>query len=182
MTTPQDADVPATPVLMSDASTSHLPIPTGFVELPSVGPAGFNTLCGPIWIKAESDSLVGGFRVEQRHCNPSGNCHGGMIATFCDLHLAMAAIFQARLAVFLIPTINLSVDYLAPTLIGAWVEARAEIAKITRGMVFVNEIVMADGEPVARANAIYKIPSADITREGITPRDTGAFLREWLQR
>ena len=152
--------------------------PPGFVELPILGPAGFNTICGPLWVRAEGVKLIAGFRVEAWHCNPAGNCHGGMLATFCDVHMGLAAQFEHPLGAMILPTVSLSLDYLAPTPKGAWVEASAEIVKVTRSMVFASEVVMADGEPVARAHGIFKIP----TRGGGDPSeaDLGAMLRKLL--
>ncbi len=152
-------------------------VPAGFVRFPVAG--GFDETCGPLWIKAEGDRLVGGFRVEDRHCNPLGICHGGRLATFCDVHMAIAAQFANDFATLILPTISLSLDYLGPTANGSWVEARPEIAKVTRGMVFVSELVMADGEPVVRAHGIFKRPSADMTA-GASARSTGAMLRGLL--
>jgi uncharacterized protein (TIGR00369 family) len=154
-------------------------VPPGFVKLPLPAEDRFDRACGPFWAKAEGDRMVGGFRVLARHCNPAGICHGGMLATFCDMHLGLAAQFQCALGTFVLPTISLSLDYLAPTPMGAWVEARAEINKVTRGMVFAAETVMADGEPVARAHGIFKIPSpnGDFAVPAI---DTGARLRAFL--
>jgi uncharacterized protein (TIGR00369 family) len=154
-------------------------IPPGFVQLPMLEDGGFGSSCGPFWVKAEGEFLIGGFRVEARHCNPAGICHGGMLATFCDLHLGVAAEFQHPLGTFILPTISLSLDYLAPTPKGAWVEARAEISKVTRGMVFVGETVTADGEPVVRAHGIFKIPAP---QTGTPAIDTGARLRAYLKR
>ncbi len=153
--------------------------PAGFVRLPAVG--GFDATCGPLWIKTDGERLVGGFRVEDRHCNPIGICHGGRLATFCDVHMAIAAQFEHDLPTLILPTISLSLDYLGPTANGAWVEARAEIAKITRGMVFVSELVTADGEPVVRAHGIFRKPSADAAEVAATQR-TGARLRSLLGR
>ena len=136
--------------------------PAGFVPFPAFEPPGFNAHCGPIWIKPEGGKLVGGFRVEQRHCNPSGMCHGGMIATFCDMHMGVAAQYERQLNTDMLATITLSVDYLAPSPKGAWIEARAEIMKVTRGTVFTNETILADGKPTAHARGIYKLrPLAD---------------------
>jgi uncharacterized protein (TIGR00369 family) len=157
----------------------HGDIPPGFVKLPLLEDSGFGSSCGPFWVKAQGERLVGGFRVEARHCNPAGICHGGMLATFCDLHLGVAAQFEYPLGTFILPTISLSLDYLAPTPKGAWVEARAEVSKVTRGMVFVSETVTADGDPVVRAHAIYKIPSQTSETPAI---DTGAKLRTLLER
>jgi uncharacterized protein (TIGR00369 family) len=161
----------------------HNDAPPGFVKLPLLENSGFGSSCGPFWIKAEgtkeAQRLVGGFRVEARHCNPARICHGGMLATFCDLHLGVAAEFQYPLGTFILPTISLSLDYLAPTPKGAWVEARAEISKVTRSMVFASETVTADGEPVVRAHGIFKIPSQS---NGAPTIDTGARLRAFLAR
>ncbi len=154
-------------------------VPPGFVRFPAAG--GFDETCGPLWIKAEGDRLVGGFRVEDRHCNPLGICHGGRLATFCDLHMAIAAQFANDFPSLILPTINLSLDYLGPTANGSWVEARPEIAKVTRGMVFVSELVMADGQPVVRAHGIFKRPSPDAAASAAT-RSTGAMLRNLLNR
>ncbi len=131
--------------------------PPGFIELAMGGEAGFNELCGPLWVRAEGNRLIGGFRVERRHCNPMGNCHGGMLATFADVHMVVASQFAHELPSLGLPTISLALDYLAPTLLGAWVEAVPEIVKVTRGMVFANEILTVDGQPVARASGIFKI-------------------------
>ncbi len=153
--------------------------PPGFKRFPASG--GFDEICGPLWIKAEGARLVGGFRVEARHCNPLGICHGGRLASFCDTHMAIAAQFEHDFATLILPTISLSVDYLAPAANGSWIEARAEIAKVTRGMVFVSELVMSDGEPVVRAHGIFKKPSPDALGSAPT-RGTGAALRELLGR
>ena len=154
-------------------------VPDGFVQFP--GRDGFGMLCGPFWMKAEGEILVGGFRVEERHCNPAGICHGGMLATFCDLLLAVGAQFRGHLPTLILPTINLSLDYLAPTPKGAWVEVRPEVSKVTRGMVFASGTATVDGDPVVRAHGIFKIPSADSPLGGAARRNTGARLRALLQ-
>ena len=163
---------------MSEPETDD-PAP-GFVELPALGPAGFTALCGPLWVRAEDGKLVGGFRVRGRHCNPVGNCHGGMLATFCDVHMGLAAQFEQSLGTLILPTISLSLDYLAPTPKGSWVEARVQVVKVTRGMVFADEIMMADGQPVARAHAIFKIPSRGSAPADTPILDTGTMLRKFL--
>ncbi len=152
--------------------------PPGFVLLPPLGQGGFQAQCGAFWIKAEDRKLVAGFRVEAMHCNPAGVCHGGMMATFCDMHMALAAHFEGRFDTMLLPTITLSIDYLAPTRLGAWVEARAVLLKTTRRAVFSSETVLAEGEPVVHARGIYNIPSSTAAAE----QDTGTMLRAYLAR
>ena len=76
-----------------------------------------------------------------------GICHGGMIATFCDMLLPISAHYlSAELERRFLPTINLQVDYLAASKLGAWVQGEAQLLRATRSMVFMQGVVSADGE------------------------------------
>ncbi|CAG1019841.1 partial acyl-coenzyme A thioesterase 13, partial [Burkholderiaceae bacterium] len=78
-----------------------------------------------------------GFRVEARHTNPLGICHGGMMASFCDMLLPMTAHRRvSEIAQRFLPTISLQIDYLAPSPLGAWVQGEAQVLRTTRTMVF----------------------------------------------
>ncbi len=131
----------------------------------------------PLFVRVDDGRLSTGFRVRDRHLNFGGICHGGLIATFCDVHLAFAILFETELQATMLPTINLSVDYLAAGRNGTWVQANGEILRQTRNFVFAQTIVRADGGAIARASAVYKIgaPGGD----GI---DTGAWLRDFIAR
>jgi acyl-coenzyme A thioesterase PaaI-like protein len=54
------------------------------------------------------------------------------------------------------PTVSLSIDYLATARLGAWVEAQVTLIKTTRTLIFTQALLSADGEIVARSNAIYR--------------------------
>ena len=95
--------------------------------------------------------------------------------------MALAAQYANEFATLILPTISLSVDYLAPVANGSWIEARPEIAKVTRGMVFVSELLTADGEPAVRAHGIFKRPPTEPTSP-TQERSTGAALRDLLTR
>jgi uncharacterized protein (TIGR00369 family) len=134
-------------------------VPEGFQALPIGGE--FMAINGPLYVRQEGDSARLGFRVEPRHTNPLGICHGGMMASFCDMLLPVAIHRQsAEVGFRFLATINLQIDYLAPAPAGAWVEGRAQVLRATRTMVFAQGLVHADGEPVARASGIFKIGSA----------------------
>ena len=99
-----------------------------------------------------------GFRVEPRHCNPMNICHGGMMATFCDMLLPMSAHLQAKeLAGRFLPTISLQVDYLAPSPLGSWVQGEGQVLRVTRSLVFMQGLVTADGQNVARVSGTFKL-------------------------
>src|SRR6185437_9708148 len=112
---------------------------------------------GPLYGKWADERLVLGFRVEMRHCNPGQVAHGGMLATFADMLLPIASRFQSKTEMGFLPTVNLTCDYLAPAPLGSWVEGRADPVKATRNLVFVQGLATADGEPVLRANGIFRI-------------------------
>ncbi|MBL6454251.1 PaaI family thioesterase [Belnapia sp. T6] len=129
--------------------------PPGYLRLPDHALPVFNSLVGPFWIRPEGESITFGFRVELRHCNPMELCHGGMLTAFADIVLTGGCNHVARLSKFL-TTISLSTDFIAPARIGAWVEARPEVLKVTRGMLFGQCLMTADGTPVLRASGTFR--------------------------
>jgi len=123
-----------TPSAMTDAPDAALNIPEGFK--PRRFGDGFIAVNGPLYVKKLVPGILLGFRVEARHCNPMGICHGGMIATFCDMLLPISAHYlSADLARRFLPTISLQVDYLAASKRGAWVQGEAQLLRATRSMV-----------------------------------------------
>jgi len=139
-------------------------IPAGFAPLKLA--MGFLEKTGPLYGKWADDHLLLGFRVEMRHCNPGQVAHGGMLATFADMLLPIAARFQSKTEMGFLPTINLTCDYLAPAPLGAWVEGKAEPVKTTKNLLFAQGSATADGQPVLRANGIFKITSIGSTKSG----------------
>jgi uncharacterized protein (TIGR00369 family) len=118
---------------------------------------GFLDSNGPLYARWDGAFVRLGFRVEERHCNPGMAAHGGMLATFADLQLPLAARFQSGRDMGFMPTVNLTCDYLAPAKLGAWIEGEAAPVKITRNLVFMQGVATADGEPCLRMNGIFKI-------------------------
>jgi uncharacterized protein (TIGR00369 family) len=131
-------------------------VPPGFVALDPIG--GFIAANGPLYLSRRGDTVRLGFRVEPRHVNPMGICHGGMMASFCDMLLPLTAHrLVPEIARRFLPTVSLQIDYLAPAPLGAWVEGEAQVLRKTLTMVFAQGLVSADGTPVARTSGIMKI-------------------------
>lgn len=130
-------------------------VPDGFVPLPFL--FGFVGVNGPLWLKRDGDKLHLGFRAEERHCNPMRIVHGGMLATFADMQLPFGARYQAGMPSTFLPTVNLSLDYIAPAKMGAWIEGETEVLRKTRSFVFAQCRITADGELAVRANGLFKI-------------------------
>lgn len=134
-------------------------LPQGFTELRLGGE--FVKANGPLFERFEGETYQLGFRVEKRHCNTMRICHGGMMATFCDMLLPITAFRRvASLGERFLPTVSLDIDYLAPSPLGAWVQGEAQVLRTTRTMVFAQGLVTADGEPVARVSGVFKIGAA----------------------
>ena len=119
---------------------------------------GFIGVNGPLYVRRTESAFQLGFRVEQRHCNQMGICHGGMMATFCDMLLPISAhVLSKEIGKRFLPTINLQIDYLAASPLGAWVQGEAQLLRATRSLVFMQGLVQVDGSPVARVSGIFKI-------------------------
>ena len=139
---------------MSDGDTRK--IPAGFT--PAALGGDFIRANGPLYLKHRDGKAWLGFHVEARHTNPAGILHGGMMASFCDMLLPICGHYQSpELARRFLPTISLQVDYLAPSRLGAWIEGEAQVLRTTTALAFIQGLVSADGDPVARASGVFKI-------------------------
>lgn len=131
-------------------------VPAGFRPLAMGGE--FMRVNGPLYLRHEGDVVQVGFRVEARHCNPMNICHGGMMASYCDMLLPISAHRKsAEVGQRFLPTINLQIDYLGPAPLGAWVQGEAQVLRVTRSMVFVQGLATADGAPAVRVSGIFKL-------------------------
>ncbi len=130
-------------------------IPAGFRPLQFN--TGFVEMVGPLYGKWADEKLVMGFRVEPRHCNPGQVAHGGMLATFADMFVPIAARLQSKADVGFAPTVNLTLDFIAPARLGAWVEGRAEFLRAGKSLFFAQGLATADGVLCLRASAIFKV-------------------------
>jgi uncharacterized protein (TIGR00369 family) len=136
-------------------------------KAPGAIPAGFR----PVIIGGEFMKTVGAlyghwdgervrlaFRVEERHVNNARACHGGMLATFADMQMAVATHYQwPEIAGHGFPTISLTTDYVAAVPLGAWVQGTADVIRATRSLVFIQGTAAADGETALRFSGVYKI-------------------------
>jgi uncharacterized protein (TIGR00369 family) len=159
-------DTTATPTTPATTPATTPPdIPAGFRPMPMGG--DFIGLNGPLWIRHERGAHIPtdggvlvqmGFRVEQRHCNPMANCHGGWLASFADMLLPMSIHRKAPdVGLRFLPTISLQIDYMAPAPLGAWVMGEAQVLRSTRSLVFAQGQVWADGTLALRCSGIFKI-------------------------
>jgi uncharacterized protein (TIGR00369 family) len=127
-------------------------VPPGFEFVEAV--SNYDRAFGPLYQNLAERKLA--FRVAENHLNPKGVCHGGALATFADMQIRVARNTLALEAHR--PTVNLSVDYIGPAKLGAWVEAEIFLVKATRALVFTRAVITADGEVIGNSRAIYHTP------------------------
>ena len=116
---------------------------------------GFFDLVGPLWTKKEGDSWVYGIVAADKHVNPAGIVHGGMLATLLD-HALSAIAWEANDRKPCI-TVALDVHFLAPARPGQFVAARGRIVRQASSLVFMQGNLTVDGDEIATACTILKI-------------------------
>jgi uncharacterized protein (TIGR00369 family) len=135
------------------------------IDDPQAPPEGFRAVRvggnfiahnGPLYARLIDGRLQLGFRVEPRHTNPLGICHGGMLATMADMLIPCAAMYRPGEERRFLPTISLQVDYMGSAPLGAWVQGEGEVLRTTRNMLFGQALVTADGQPALRVSGIFK--------------------------
>jgi len=138
--------------------------PPGFRALARLSP--FNALVGPLYArKRRGRELSIGLRIERKHTNSRGICHGGVLATLADLSLGYA--MHAKLggkASFV--TAHLAVDYAGAARVGDWIEAEVEIQRMGARLAFANCYLVVDGRRIVRASAIFARADSPASRDG----------------
>ena len=127
-------------------------IPEGFKPIPRLSP--FNALIGPLYERRTGAALSIGLRIEAKHTNSRGICHGGVLATLADVALGytMLAVGGERRGFV---TAHLAVDYAGSAKVGDWIESDVEIQRVGARLAFANCYLVANGERIVRASAIF---------------------------
>ena len=128
-------------------------IPEGYQLFEHVDP--FEELVGPLCFKEdEAGRLRFAFEAKPHHVNTSGQVHGGMLMTFADFALCLAAIHglpNERCV-----TVSMSCEFTAPGGAGDFVESTAEVVRRTRSLTFVRGQVTAGDRILLNYSAIVK--------------------------
>jgi uncharacterized protein (TIGR00369 family) len=128
-------------------------IPSGFARNPRRSP--LTDPWEPIYWKETPDAVVLALRLAQPHANARGLIHGGLIAAMADKAMGHSCSRKMGGTASLV-TINLSVDYIGSAKIGQWLTVESEVLKTGSTICFVQCVINADGETIARANATFR--------------------------
>ncbi|BCH23494.1 PaaI family thioesterase [Mesorhizobium sp. L-8-3] len=129
--------------------------PPGFEPLPTG--TGFNVYFGPIYGKLVDGKLRLGMRIGRRHINPHDTCHGGVLASFADMQVYVSQQQEPSLRYVLMPTINMSIDYISPAILGDWLESSSTLLRATKMTLFQQTVATAGDRLVFRSSSIYRI-------------------------
>ena len=120
----------------------------------------------PLYSRALPQDVQIGVRLRDVHCNSRGFVHGGVIAALADnaMGLSFVRVFKATVEDPAHPatgavTVGLSVDYVATAKLGQWLQIEPRVVKAGRSLGFVDALITADGDVVARANATFRLTS-----------------------
>jgi uncharacterized protein (TIGR00369 family) len=144
-------------MIVQDAS--KLPPDETWRPLNPPGGADFEGAVGPLFVssvKGPDEPIRIGFRIEAKHCNPHGFCHGGMIATFMDMATGLCVRETLKLPGSN-PTMTLTVDFMGAGMLGDWIESRSRFVHATYKTAFCDSVAIGPKGPVARANGIFRL-------------------------
>ena len=117
----------------------------------------------PLYARKLADRTMLGLHVAAPHTNSRGFLHGGLIAALADNAMGLscgAVLARDGLAANGLVTISLSVDYVGRAGIGQWLAFETTFVRPGRTLCFAEVEITADGEPVARARATFRVLAA----------------------
>ena len=110
----------------------------------------------PIYSRKTGEAVILGLVAEAAHTNSRGFVHGGLISALADNAMGLSCSHRLGGDASLV-TVNLTLDFLGSAQIGQWLEFTTEFVKSGGTLSFAQAFVTADGQPCARANAVFKL-------------------------
>ena len=134
-------------------------VPAGFS--PSKRSSGYLDLIGPIFEAGEGADYRIGLRVDARHVNTRGTCHGALFSALADVYLGRLAAMSTTPPLALV-TAHLGLDYIASAPLGAWLEAAGQVDRIGKTLAHSSGRVLADGKIALRCAGVFQITSRPV--------------------
>ena len=98
-----------------------------------LSPSPFMNWLKPVALAAEYGSLTFEYKIREELTNPMGHLHGGVIAGMID-DIMGATVYSLDKSDYFV-TVNLSVDYFAPAMLGDVVQAVTKVVKEGRNII-----------------------------------------------
>jgi uncharacterized protein (TIGR00369 family) len=117
----------------------------------------------PLYARKTDRAVVLGLRAGPQHANSRGFVHGGLIGALADNAMGLSCKRVADHLTGLV-TVSLHVDFLGSAFQGQWLEFDTMFVKPGRTLSFAQAFVTADGQPCARADAVFRVMGGDASR------------------
>ena len=112
----------------------------------------------PLFSRRGERSVEIGLWLRKAHCNSRGFLHGGVIAALADNAMGLSCV-ACRPGVKGALTVSLNVDYVASAKLGQWLRIEPRAIEVGRTLGFVDALITADGDTIARASATFRMVS-----------------------
>ena len=110
----------------------------------------------PLYSRKADRAVILGLRGGPAHTNSRGFVHGGLISALADNAMGLSCAHRLGGASGLV-TVSLSVDFLGRALVGQWLAFDTVFVKPGSTLCFAQAFVTSDGEPCARADAVFRV-------------------------
>lgn len=109
---------------------------------------------GPFFFRIEGEIIHTAFRVDAHHCNSHNSLHGGVMMSFADYTLCLAANGGGPTGV---ATISCNNEFTAPAFQGDLVLGRSETIKRGRSLIFVRCELVVEDRVILMSSAVTKL-------------------------
>lgn len=120
----------------------------------SKGADPYETSIGPFCFKVENGAALSAFQPRREHLNGGGAIHGGALMSFADF--ALFAIAHNALRDTRAVTLTCNSEFLSAGGLDGIVEARGEVLRETRSLVFVRGLITQQGRPLLAFSGTLK--------------------------
>lgn len=137
---------------------TDLSIPEGFE--PHDRPSPLTEPWKPIYKRTLADRMQLGLHLREAHTNARGMAHGGLIAALADNAMGYSTgvcLAADGRKIDGLVTVSLSVDYITAATLGQWILFDTDFVKTGGSICFARQMISADGVPIAKASATFKI-------------------------
>jgi uncharacterized protein (TIGR00369 family) len=119
--------------------------------------SGFTDPWEPLWSMRTAEAVHIGVRAAEAHCNSRGFVHGALLTALADNAMGLSCGQMRDTEQSKLVTVNLSIDFVASGHQGQWIEVQPSVVRVGRSMCFATALILADGQPCARANATFRV-------------------------
>jgi uncharacterized protein (TIGR00369 family) len=127
--------------------------PEGFKPLFRTSP--FLDHNGPFFYRENADgTFVVGLRIQSKHANARGGCHGGVLMTMCDIALGYRTT-RSQTPSPMLTTASVTTNFAGGAKVGDWVEAHVDVHKVGGRLAFANCYLVCSSERIVHASAVF---------------------------